>query len=98
MKVSILLVAASAGAALAHPAALVARTSSTSSACPNKLYSVPSCCSPNLLKLGCSNPSSAKDGPELKKSCSDQKPLCCSTPSALAGGLCVNPAGIKEDH
>ncbi|KAJ5522682.1 fungal hydrophobin domain-containing protein [Penicillium frequentans] len=95
MKASIFLIVASASVALAHPASLVEHASS---ACPNKLYSVPSCCSPNLLKLGCSNPSSAKDGPDLKKKCNDQKPVCCSTPSALAGGLCVQPAGIKEDH
>ncbi|KAJ6086329.1 hypothetical protein N7486_010610 [Penicillium sp. IBT 16267x] len=74
MKASILLIAAFAGAALAHPASLVEHTSS---ACPNKF---------------------AKDGPELKKHCSDQRPLCCSTPSALTGGLCVNPVGIKEDR
>lgn len=52
MKASIFLMVASASLALAHPASLVEHASS---ACPNKLYSVPSCCSPNLLKLGCSN-------------------------------------------
>ncbi|KAJ5924966.1 fungal hydrophobin domain-containing protein [Penicillium verhagenii] len=102
MKISIILIMASAGAALAHPTFLDKHKSPAStdeqksSACPNKLYSVPSCCSNKILDIsqgGCSNPSGAHNGTVLKSSCGAQMPLCCGIHGALTGALCVDPIG-----
>lgn len=54
MQSSIISIMAMAGVAFAAPAAVEAR----SSLCPHTLYSVPQCCSPNvlnILSLDCTN-------------------------------------------
>ncbi|OAQ22303.1 hydrophobin 5 [Linnemannia elongata AG-77] len=67
-------------------------------ACPDLLYSIPTCCSTDVLglaDLSCSTPKSASSGSDLKSSCaSDGKAAKCCTPELLEiGVLCQDPVG-----
>ncbi|KAJ5909521.1 fungal hydrophobin domain-containing protein [Penicillium tannophilum] len=93
MKASILLIAVSAGAALAQPSSFVKRDS----VCPSILYSVPQCCSIvlNSPPWDCSTPSSADDIADFKASCSSSggTPQCCTVPGATEFDLCTDAIG-----
>ncbi|KAG5950979.1 hypothetical protein E4U53_004068 [Claviceps sorghi] len=87
MQSFIVSIMAIASVAFAAPSDINARTHP---ACPNTLYSVPQCCSTNVLNvaaLDCKNP---KDLWNFKESCADigSKALCCSIPLAELGVLC----------
>ncbi|KAJ5674443.1 fungal hydrophobin domain-containing protein [Penicillium maclennaniae] len=89
MKASILLIAASAGAALAQPAALTER----GSVCPTTLYSIPSCCTTSVLDvatLDCHTPSSAIGVADFKSSCAGAMAKCCTVPAATLDVLCTD--------
>ncbi|KAK2591462.1 hypothetical protein QQS21_010838 [Conoideocrella luteorostrata] len=84
-----------AGAVLAQPAAQLARRSGV---CTDLLYSVPTCCSTDVLgvaDLSCSTPSSASSGPDLMQSCGAEgkAPKCCTLGLAEIGVLCQDAVG-----
>ncbi|KAJ6133868.1 fungal hydrophobin domain-containing protein [Penicillium sp. IBT 18751x] len=81
MKASILLIAASAGAALAHPAALTERDS----VCATTLYSIPSCCTTSVLDVA-----SLDCHTHFESSCAGAKAQCCAVPSATVDNLCTD--------
>ncbi|KAG5973107.1 hypothetical protein E4U31_000937 [Claviceps sp. LM219 group G6] len=91
MQSFIISIMAMAGVAFAAPAAVEAR----SSLCPHTLYSVPQCCSPNvlnILSLDCTNPVSAYNSWDFKNSCASnaRESLCCTIPLAGQGVLCIS--------
>ncbi|KAF3929104.1 Cryparin [Dactylellina cionopaga] len=67
-------------------------------ACPDVLYSVPTCCSADVLglaDLSCSTPGSASSGSDLKSSCGGQGKAakCCTLDLLETGVLCSDPVG-----
>ncbi|KAJ5975812.1 hypothetical protein N7481_009519 [Penicillium waksmanii] len=96
MKASILLLAASAGIALAQPTSLAERDHTESPVCPwysddNPLQPTAACCynmpwtSEHLPYKVCMAPSSAQNTADFEESCrkikADSRPVCC--PSSL---------------
>lgn len=61
MKASILLIAASAGAALAHPAALT----ECAELCSSRLYNIPNCCTSDILGFAALDCTTRKIGPHF---------------------------------
>ncbi|KAF4770576.1 hypothetical protein N7455_007326 [Penicillium solitum] len=95
MKAFILLVAASAGGALAHPTTLSQRDSHT---CPDLLYGSPTCCSIDIQGIAdrdCNAPKSANNVSDLTSSCSSDGKLaqCCTSNIIGLGVLCKDPVG-----
>ncbi|KAG6290757.1 hypothetical protein E4U46_001603 [Claviceps purpurea] len=89
----IISIMAMAGVAFAAPAP--AAVEARSSLCPHTLYSVPQCCSPNvlnILSLDCTNPASAYNSWDFKNSCASnaRESLCCTIPLAGQGVLCIS--------
>jgi hypothetical protein len=67
-------------------------------ACPDLFYSVPTCCSTDVLglaDLSCSTPTSASSGADLKSSCGakGKAAKCCTLEQADIGQLCQDPVG-----
>ncbi|KAL2699483.1 hypothetical protein AAEP93_009458 [Penicillium crustosum] len=101
MKASILLIAASAGATLAHAASIVERGDSI---CPDASYYLPLCCFTAFLGpeelLDCRHHSidgSVKDFSDFKKSCREvggAAVKCCNIPFAGEPQLCEDPVRI----
>ncbi|KAG5957354.1 hypothetical protein E4U58_006174 [Claviceps cyperi] len=93
MQSFIISIMAMAGVAFAAPAP--AAVEARGSLCPSTLYSVPQCCSPNVLNvlsLDCTNPVSASNSWDFKNSCASvaRESLCCTVPLASQGLLCIS--------
>ncbi|KAG5944210.1 hypothetical protein E4U59_007457 [Claviceps monticola] len=91
MQSFIISIMAMAGVVFAAPAAVEAR----GSLCPNTFYSVPQCCSSNVVNvasLDCTNPASAYNSWDFKNSCSSiaRQSLCCTLPVLGQGLLCIS--------
>ncbi|KAJ5803506.1 fungal hydrophobin domain-containing protein [Penicillium pulvis] len=93
MKASILLLAVSAGAALAQPTSFDKRDG----VCPNADYSVALCCTTGILSFGqvdCKTPPSTKDISDFKSSCSasadGSEAQCCDKSDPFHLDECID--------